>query len=231
MAIRSDVKAAARPESCQPPPRKLILQGMGLFLDLSGVIGTSKEAVLSALKAYAEERGGSLAPATGTMAEGEALVLAGTSGRWSILYPGDFTEAEAASEYLSERLEGPVFHFHIHDGDLWMFQLFQQGRKVDQFNTIPDYWGEVSDFERESWKGKAGVVAALTGRSPDEISPYLQPWDLDDDDPGKAHPEDRYTAQDCWQLCDFLQRIGLPFPADDEGRPRGECYTFRIGEA
>ena len=35
-------------------------------------------------------------------------------------------------------------------------------------------------------------------------------WDLEEDDPGKAYEDDEFASGDCWQLVDFMRKLGLP---------------------
>src|SRR5437868_2061867 len=125
---------------------------MGLFLAISGVIGAKPEAVESALRAFAEMREGSLRRAVRSTDQKDTLVLLVDDSRCSILYPWEFLDWDEASQFLSGQLGVPVFSFHIHDEDLWMFILFEKGEQVAQFNPLPDYWDDcISDEERTSW--------------------------------------------------------------------------------
>ena len=124
---------------------------------------------------------------------------------------------------LSEELGKPVFSFHIHDGDLWMYVLFDQGQEVDRFNPMPDYWEELDDeAERESWRGNATAVAErVPGLAPESIERYLIFWDdeilLSAGRP-KAYPNDKFHIGDDWQIVDFMRRVGLSLPIDEQGQ-------------
>jgi len=149
-----------------------------------------------------------------------------------VLYPWEFLEWDEASRQLSSQLSVPVFSFHIHDEDLWMFVLYDRGEQVAQFNPLPEYWDDgIPDEERASWSGDAATIASrIPGVEIDAISPYLRHWDLDEEAPGKAFPEDQFHFHDCWQMCDFMRKIGLRYPLDDTGRVLGETYEFAIPE-
>ena len=205
---------------------------MGLFLSISGIIGAEKQAVQSALQSFVASRKGSIHQAARSTEEPDTLVLSGEDLRWSVLYPWEFFEWDEASQYLSSELKVPVFSFHIHDEDLWMFLLFDKGELVAQFNPLPDYWDDsISDEERASWSGDAAAIAdRIPGVTDDAIQPYLRQWDLDEDDPGKAFPEDQFHSHDCWQMCDFLKRVGLKYPLDETGRPLGDTFECIIPE-
>ena len=111
-----------------------------------------------------------------------------------------------------------------------MFLLFDKGRLVTQFNPLPEYWDDdISEEERASWRGDAATIAAhVPGITAGSIQPYFRHWDPDDEEPGKAFPEDEFHYRDCWQLCDFLKRVGLRYPLDETGQALGDTYEFDI---
>ena len=201
---------------------------MGEFVAMSGVSKASRRDVLECLEKFAVSHGGVLAPAPGGKPY-DHLILAGEDfGPITVMYPDGFIGWEEASKYLSETLGVPVISLHIHDGDLWMYVLYREGEEVDQFNPIPDYWSEdVSPEELSSWAGDAAVVAETwDGVDAGSIEKYLVTWDLDDDEPGKAYETDQHLIGDCWQIVDFMGKLGLTYPVDDQGRATGEAYTF-----
>jgi hypothetical protein len=146
---------------------------MGLFLAISGVIGAENEAVASALRSFVDTRKGFLNRSARSTEDTNTLVLLGVNSNCSVLYPWGFLDWDEASKYLSEQLRVPVFSFHIHDEDLWMFVLFNKGAQVAQFNPLPEYWDDsISDEERASWAGNAETVAAhIPGLAPNVIKP------------------------------------------------------------
>jgi hypothetical protein len=201
---------------------------VGEFLAMSGVSKASRRDVLRCLEEFALSHCGKLAAAPGGEPY-EHLILAGADfGPITVMYPGDFFGWDEATRYLSESLAVPVISLHVHDGDLWMYVLYRDGEEVDQFNPIPDYWTEaLSPEERSSWAGDANVVAEnWEGVDAASIERYLETWDHDDDDPGKAYEEDGHAIGDCWQIVDFMRKLDLIYPVDDQGRAAGETHTF-----
>ena len=205
---------------------------MGLFLAMSGIVGAKKQAVEHALSSFVRTRDGAFRRTTRSTEEPNTLVLLDHESKCSVLYPWGFLEWDEASRHLSSELSAPVFSFHIHDEDLWMFVLFDRGEPVAQFNPLPEYWDDgISDDEKASWAGDAAKIAThVPGVTADAIGPYLRHWDFDDEHPGKAFPDDQFHFQDCWQMCDFLKRVGLTYPLDDTGRAIGETYEFVVPE-
>jgi hypothetical protein len=199
---------------------------MGLFLAMSGVVGGSAPAVVDALRAYARDNAGTMEEAA--QSADDCLSIATAPGGVTALYPDSFLGWDDASKVLSERLGKLVFSFHIHDGDLWMYRLYENGAVVDRFNPVPDYWGTIDSAERRGWRGDAASVASrIPGLSSEQIAGYLVQWDdlvlpfwrrlatLLGRTPRKAYATDRFHYGQDWQLIDFMDKLGLAFPDGD----------------
>jgi hypothetical protein len=206
---------------------------MGAFFSLSGAIGAGQEQVQDALRAYCISRNGEFRAQDGTVDDDGILVLLSCLAGISVLYPHDFLDWDDASAFLSRQLDKPVFSFHIHDGDLWMFGLYVSGSAAAHFNPIPGYWNDnLSDDEREQWRGDANQLAKyIPDLQPESVDRYLVQWDLDDDKPGRAYPNDRFCYEDSWQLTDFMRKVGLDFPIDDSGGVIGDTFYFKPGQS
>lgn len=203
---------------------------MGLFLAMSGVANSSRAVVEAALRAYATERGGSL-EAVGEFADpSEALLIAESGSHVTVMYPGEFLKWDDASQHLSRALGTSVFSLHIHDEDLWMYVLFSKGEQVDQFNPIPNYWQrKMPKSDKELWSGNSAVVAQ---HWPDLVSAsireYLVEWDLNEGDSDNAYADDQFPYNECWQMTDFMHRLGLVYPIGDDGKINASIYRFVI---
>ena len=201
---------------------------MGEFVAMSGVSKASRRDVLQCLEEFAVSHGGKMAPAPDGQPFDHLILDGEDFGPITVMYPDGFFGWDEAASHLSKSLGVPVISLHIHDGDLWMYVLYRDGEEVDQFNPIPDYWSEdLSPEERSSWAGDAGVVAEnWDGIDAASIERYLMTWDLDDVEPGKAYEDDEYPMGDCWQLMDFIRKLGLIYPVDGQGKAAGETYAF-----
>lgn len=190
---------------------------MGLFLQMAAVAATG-DAVAGSIKRVAAEPVNSEIIAH----QGDkALVI--------------FNEyAEGISEIcrkVSSDLRAPVFYLHIHDEDLWMHEFFVNGALADQFNTMPDYWGEISQEEKARWRGNAEVIGQLwPSVTADSIRRYL----VNHSDgviakDAKAYPSDCCQYWDCWQITDFMEKLGVPYPENGVEVPVPSQWTgFRL---
>lgn len=184
---------------------------MGLFMMMSGVANSSRSAVETALREFATSQGGTLEAIDSSDNSFKAVLIAESGKHVVVIYPSDFMQWDEASEYLSRTLSTSVFSFHIHDGDLWMYALYFRGTKIDQFNPIPAYWDDgIADNERRSWAGNADAVCRHWPEvTPEAIREYFACWNLLEMAPGKAYADDEFSFNDCWQVTDFMRRVGL----------------------
>ena len=137
----------------------------------------------------------------------------GLPDRTLVIYGESTGNFERVSR-LSAGLNGVAMALHIHDDDLWLYELYAAGVLQDCFNTIPDYWQEIDEEEQRKWQGNAAILAAhWTGLDPASVSRYLVPLADDPPAPGtRAYPDDAFEYGDCWQVTDFLRRLGTPYP-------------------
>lgn len=201
---------------------------MGNFLALSGVIGKTHTEVLNALTAYANGAGGGIRQDdTLKYDDDNCCLIEEANGNTTVLYPNWYNEWDDTSESISKQLNATVFSLHIHDGDLWMYVLYNNGKIVDKFNPVPDYWDEnLRSNEIKTWKGNASIIAKyVTYVQPKDIKNYLVAWDLDEEESTKAYSTDEFAKED-WQMLDFMSRLKLPYPLDDNGNANGQAYKL-----
>jgi hypothetical protein len=105
--------------------------------------------------------------------------------------------------------------------------------KVSLFRCIPipDYWEDnISTEEIDQWKGDPLTISRITGSvKSEEIEKYLVRWDLEAEDSKKAYSSDEFGQED-WQLLDFMRKLSLPYPLDDNGAPIGQTYKLWTNE-
>lgn len=201
---------------------------MGNFLALSGVIGKTQNDVLTSLTNYANSVGGGIKQDSTLNSENDnCCIVEEANGNTTIFYPEGYLEWDDSSEFISRELNATVFSLHIHDGDFWMYLLYNNGKVVDQFNPVPDYWDEnITDDEIEKWKGNALIVTKYVSYlKPKDIEKYLVRWGVDEEETIKAYLTDEYTKEE-WQIVDFVTTLKLPNPLDDNGNPKRQTYKF-----
>lgn len=129
---------------------------------------------------------------------------------------------------LSKRVNCPVLLGYIYDDDFWGYELWRQGKLLDQFASLPDYFdgGEPPDQP-----GDAGLVARCFGVEPGRIERYLLPWSRLEEG-CYAYDGDQAPAGDSWQLADFLDALGFDYdklcpPEPEEKEPNGPSPARR----
>ena len=138
-----------------------------------------------------------------------------------ILLNEDCAEGEAFARFASQEDGDAVLYLHIHDEALWMYRLFCCGVEKDRFCPIPDYWEDGMEREEyDSWSGDAEKLERyIGGFHAGEVERYLTIWTdemFEGRQARKAYAGDEYGYADCWQMADFLRRIGYPYPGEDE---------------
>jgi hypothetical protein len=203
---------------------------MGLFLSASGVLSGDGIAVRNAIASYVAATGGTFELRAGSMDDRNIGMISSSEATTTILYPDGFADWDDVSKFLSVELKKPVFSFHIHDSDLWMFVAFKGGEEVAWFNPMPDYWGDVDDDERDRWSGNAQDVAALVpGLAVESIARYFVPWSEDIvTAEQKAYEDDAFAIGVDWQLTDFMRRLGFSYPIDQDGTQTGESFYLKV---
>ena len=85
---------------------------------------------------------------------------------------------------LSERL-GAVTVALAQEGEVVRFRLYERGRMVDEYLSVPSYYGELSKGDELALEANPTLVARLTGADRDEVRRVIRtaasPADLPDD--------------------------------------------------
>jgi hypothetical protein len=195
---------------------------------ISGIAAVDVTDVENALLDYAMQKSGSLKALSSDAEGNDVLVIAQSpEGNVTVLFPDSYAQWHDASVHLSRSLEKPVLSLHVHDGDFWMYVLLVDGKEVDRFNPIPDYWEEQSDAENLTWTGSARTVSNYWPNvHPDQIQNYLVRWDREDADAPKAYPDDEFGIGEDWQITDFMRSVGLVYPIGDDGVSTGSKFNL-----
>lgn len=142
-----------------------------------------------------------------------------TKHRTLALFEDDNDHVEAICQALSKLLGTPVFYLHIHDGSAWLYSLYHKGERVDRFSQVPEFVALDPEDDIDAWRGNAKLIATLWPElRAQDIANYLV-FQHDLHSEKKAYRDDEFDPYDCWQICDFMNRLGLEYPdveGDDE---------------
>ena len=133
-----------------------------------------------------------------------------------VLIEGDCLGFDTLAKALSDFSENPVMLLYVYDGDYWGYD-FYAGREEDHFSARPGALGPISPAEKQRLSGNP---KALAGWFPtwdmERIGRYLVHWsDLDEAALEEtACSGDQFPYGDCWQMADFMDRLGFPWAFD-----------------
>ena len=181
---------------------------MGVFLQTALFPGCEESIARDALEAAAKNPAFQIDPKTCRYAQS----FEGTQ----VLMEGDCLGFATLAKALADLSENPVMLLYIYDGDFWGYD-FYGGKEEDHFRTRPDSFGPVSPREKQRLSGN---TAALSGWFPTwdtgMMRRYLVHWpDLDEEELEEtACPGDQFPYGDCWQMTDFMARLGFPWAFD-----------------
>lgn len=142
-----------------------------------------------------------------------------------VLFNDDFCGYESAAAQLSLKTALPLLLVYIYDGDFWGYYFYQNGNKLDEFCTMPDYFVEDEEEADAEKMGDASVLAAYFGVAAADIQNYLVAWTdemLDGETEENAYAEDEAAYGDCWQAADFMRRLGYPYADEPAGQKAEE---------
>jgi hypothetical protein len=105
-------------------------------------------------------------------------------GGWVTVYDeasddqNDETFKHIAAE-LSRKLQTAVFAFLVHDSDIAIYWLCQNGALIDEFNSAPDYFKEAGEKAKARVRGKAEALLPLcvAGTSLAQVEEVIHPAD------------------------------------------------------
>ncbi|MCM1299475.1 MAG: hypothetical protein NC203_11220 [Firmicutes bacterium] len=118
---------------------------------------------------------------------------------------------EKLAEAISQKISSYVMLLYIYDEDFWGYFLYDRGREIDRFSPDPEYFGEAE--EHSKYKGNAEIVSKYFGIPRESIEKYLVKWtdEFYEDGDISAYENDRYAYADCWQMADFMKKLGFSY--------------------
>lgn len=186
---------------------------MGVFLQNALFPGCNETSARAAMEAAIKDTDIDITP--------EMCRYAQSHKGTQVLIDGDSLGYAPFAEALSKAAGNPVMLLYIYDDDFWGYDFFG-GSEEDHFNTRPDYFGTISEEEKQSLSGNPDVLARwFSIQDTRIIGRYLAHWDEDEDElegADVACSGDQYPYGDCWQMTDFAARLGFPWPFDEAER-------------
>src|SRR5262245_56782148 len=99
---------------------------MGGFYGSIQVRGEDRETVRTALGALSRK--------------GWKFLLGPALIGWIGVYPDDSGQDLGVARSLARRLRGEVLGMLVHDDDVFAYEYYRDGKRVDRFNSKPDYF-------------------------------------------------------------------------------------------
>jgi len=180
---------------------------MGAFFCLIGIAKSPPSALLEAL-------------ATLESPKGDFVELYENPSGHFLVMPGQIMhDAKGIVRQLSSQLQVSCCLFSFSDDVVWGYDLFHGGRLLDSYCSRPNFFAQVSEDEILRLKGSPDVICAhWPCVSAENISGYLTNKELlSKDADSRAYEGDKSYEWDAWQLCDFMRKLGLEHPVDENG--------------
>lgn len=93
------------------------------------------------------------------------FLLAPSRRGWVNIYPSGNGQDAEVGQLIAEQLPEAehILQLLVHDDDVFCYWYYRRGKLVDQYNSSPDYFGEVSAQERSASRGDPDACADLLG--------------------------------------------------------------------
>lgn len=174
---------------------------MGLFLQTAILPHCSEETAHSAIQSLAQKD-------TSLELDGAGCKFFSSSKGVQILFNEGCAGYDSLSDGLSKLTGSSILLLYIYDEDFWGYFFCENGTELDRFTPMPDYFGEVEDPDTPN----AALIAAHFGVSEEVVARYLITWTNEDlEGERKASDDDEFCVGDCWQMSDFMKKLGWPY--------------------
>jgi hypothetical protein len=99
--------------------------------------------------------------------------ISGPTNGWIVVYD-ELCDRERAAQRrlageLSERLGAAVVALALEEGAVVRFMLFDRGRMVDEYLSVPSYYGALPRVDELALSANSTLVARLTGADPARV--------------------------------------------------------------
>jgi hypothetical protein len=110
--------------------------------------------------------------------EGRKFYLGPVINGWVGVFPDNCGQDDSVSLAIAKRLEDDVLHLVVHDDDIFCYWYYRNGKLIDKYNSLPDYFGEeIPEKEIRKLQGQPEVFAHVVDHlgKIDEIREILEP--------------------------------------------------------
>jgi tetratricopeptide (TPR) repeat protein len=80
---------------------------------------------------------------------------------WASVFPNNGGQSDQIPAEIARRLPYDIFHLIVHDDDIFGYYFYRDGRLMDEYNSCPDYFGEVPEEEMEESRGNPELFKNL----------------------------------------------------------------------
>ena len=131
----------------------------------------------------------------------------------NILFNENCAGFDELAQSISREIMKPVLLLYIYDEDFWGYYFYENDTQIDYFQPMPDYFEEADKAEAAKAAGDAVLLSKYFSVPEDSIVKYLGIWseEMLDAYDEKAYEEDEFGQCDCWQMTDFMNKLGYPY--------------------
>lgn len=168
-------------------------------------------------------------PARPVQGQYDAVVFEPENGWTVILWPPFFSGKDVqAARWLSRKLGTVVSAVHVTNGDFWTHFLFDAGKEVDRFASIPDYFAEspqAGATMQRKYAGDPKAVAERVGVAPEVVARYYVHLPREGGARREKIAGDEFALDDAWVFTDFWRALGIRYPADVQSFERQLAFA------
>jgi len=114
---------------------------MGAFFDSIHVRTKNSGTVQKALEQIAKE------------ADCKFLLGPALNG-WTSIFPNDSGKDDEICAKIARLIPDDVFHLIVHDDDIFIYCFYRNGQLIDEYNSWPDSFDEISEEDKQKCRGR-----------------------------------------------------------------------------
>jgi tetratricopeptide (TPR) repeat protein len=80
---------------------------------------------------------------------------------WVSVFPSDGGQSNHLLAEIARHLKNDFFHLTVHDDDIFSYLFYRDGQLLDEYNSCPDYFDEVTEEEKEKCQGRPELFQDL----------------------------------------------------------------------